>query len=197
MRARRPKRFAKPKLEPGMKRADFRDYYWLKQELEEFARAHAIPTHGNKPALSARIERWLRRLPTTDSRPDRPRGSRDSERPLTRRTPVVHYKSDAATRSFFESQIGPEFHFTYHLNQFRLRNAGLTYGDLVDEWVAERDRRRHDGYRAPIAAHGRYNRFIRAFFADGANTGKSLRDAAAAWNATKNRRGGARYRRRR
>ena len=112
---------------------------------------------------------------------------------MTRDTPVVHYKSDAKTREFFKSLIGPEFHFTYYVNQFRLANDGLTYGDLVDKWIAERDRRRSDGYSAPIAAHGKYNRFIRDFFADPSNRGKSLGDAAAAWNAIKNSRGDQRY----
>ena len=38
---------------------------------------------------------------------------------LTRTAPVVRYKSDALTRAFFKSQPGPEFHFTYRLNEFR------------------------------------------------------------------------------
>ena len=184
----------KPKLEPGMSVADFADYYWLKDELTRFSRKLGLATHGYKPELSARIERRLRSLlDTPPSIPQRPKGPRDSDKRLTRDTPVRYYKSDARTRAFFKRQIGPEFHFTYHLNQFRLRTEGLTYGDLVDEWIAERDRRRSDGYQAPIAEQGKYNRFIRDFFADEANQGKSLKDAAAAWNAIKNRRRGARY----
>jgi hypothetical protein len=49
----------------------------------------------------------------------------------------VNYKSDAKTRALFEKMIGPHFHFTYHLNQYRLLHAGLTYGDLIDEWIQE------------------------------------------------------------
>ena len=115
---------------------------------------------------------------------------------MRRDTPVVHYKSDSKTRAFFESQIGPSFHFTYYLNQYRLARDGLTYGDLVDEWIAERDRRLMDGYTASIAEHGKYNRYIRDYFADEDNHGKSLRDAAASWNAIKNYRGEPRYRKR-
>ena len=112
---------------------------------------------------------------------------------MTRDTPVVSYYSDAKTREFFKSQIGPEFHFTYHVNQFRLANEELTYGDLVDEWIAERDRCRTEGYEAPRAAHGKYNRFIRTYFADAENKGKSLREAALAWNEVKKGRGDHRY----
>ncbi len=184
----------KPKLEAGMSVTDFRSYYWLKDELSEFSKRLGLPIHGDKPKLSARIERQLRGLrDLPEAKPTRANTSRDSDKPLTRRTRVIVYKSDDKTRSFFESQIGPEFHFTYHMNQFRLRNEGLSYGDLVDEWIAERDRRQSADYQAPIAAHGKYNRFVRDFFADPANRGKPLEAAAAAWNAIKNRRGGARY----
>lgn len=184
-------RSTKPKLEPGMSIGDFTAYYWLKEELVELARKLGISTHGYKPELSDRIVRRLQGLPDTDdTKPQRSKGPRDSEKPLTRDTPVVNYKSDAKTRAFFKSQIGPEFHFTYHVNQYRLNNPGLTYGNLVDEWLAERDRRRSDEYEAPIAAHGKYNRFVRDFFSDAANKGKSLSEAAAAWNAIKDRRGG-------
>ena len=68
-------------------------------------------------------------------KPRRSKGPRDSDQTLTRDAPIVNYYSDAKTREFFKSQIGPEFHFTYHVNQFRLANEDLTYGNLVDEWV--------------------------------------------------------------
>jgi hypothetical protein len=184
----------KPRLEPGMSVTDFTDYYWLKEELSEFARRLGLPTHGSKPELSARIERRLRGLKDRPApKPPSSTGTRDSDEPLRRDTPVVNYKSDAKTREFFKSQIGPEFHFTYHVNQYRLKNPGLTYGDLVDEWIAERDRRRSEGYKAPIADHGKYNRYIRDFFADPANEGKSLQDAADSWNSIKQGRGDFRY----
>jgi hypothetical protein len=184
----------RPKLRPGMSTADFAAYYWFKDELAQFARNLGLPTHGYKPELSARIERRLRGAPdAAGSKVRQPKGPRDSRKRLTRNTRVVNYKSDARTREFFKRVIGPSFHFTFHLNQFRLKNKGLTYGDLADEWIAERDRRDSDGYRAPIAEQGKYNRFIRAFFADRANQGKSLGDAAAAWNAIKYRKGEPRY----
>jgi hypothetical protein len=177
-----------------MRLADFTNYYWLKADLAKFAKELGLPTHGTKPELSARIERRLRGMPDSpESKPRLSKALRDSDKPLTRDTPVVNYRSDAKTRAFFMSQIGPEFHFTYHVNQFRIAHEGLVYGDLVDEWIAERDRRRSDGYKAPIAEHGKYNRFIRDFFADEANEGKSLRAAAVAWNAIRHSQGDQLY----
>ena len=63
----------------------------------------------------------------------------------------------------------------------------------MDEWIAERDRRLVDGYTAPIAEHGKYNRYIGDYFADEENLGKSIKDAAASGNAIKNDRGEPRY----
>ena len=186
---------SKPRLEQGISVADFNAFYWLKAELLIFAKQLGLPTHGTKPELRTRIERQLRGLPRgAESESRSAKTGRDSDKPLTLNTPVINYKSDAKTRAFFESQIGPEFHFTYHLNQYRLARTDLTYGDLVDEWLAERARRGSHDYRAPIAAHGKYNRFIRDFFADAANKGKSLGQAAEAWNAIKDNPGDQRYR---
>ena len=105
--------------------------------------------------------------------------------------------SDTRTRAFFESEIGPEFHFTYHLSQWRLGRedtGNLTYGDLIDEWLAERERRQDPAYQARLPAQGEYNLFVRGFFADPANKGRSLADAASAWNSVKFRKGSRRYR---
>lgn len=177
-------------LHPKMDVNDFRSYYWMKADLVAFARRLGLPCDGHKPELSTRIERRLRGLPPSiEPRRSPSKAPRDSDQPLRRGTPVVNYRSDQTTRAFFQSQIGREFHFTYLLNQYRLARENLTYGDLVDEWVAERDRRRDSTYQAPIPEQGKYNRFIRDFFADKKNRGKSLGDAAVAWNRIKGRRG--------
>ncbi|MDH3768421.1 MAG: SAP domain-containing protein [Gammaproteobacteria bacterium] len=129
----------KPRLHPKMSVADFRGSYWLKEELIELARQMRLSTHGYKPELGARIERRLSGLPDRpDTKPSHSGGARDSDKRITRQAPVVNFRSDAKTREFFKAQIGPHFHFTYHVNQYRLNNKGLTYGDLIDEWQAEK-----------------------------------------------------------
>ena len=186
---------SKPALRREISVADFKSYYWSMADVTRFARRLGLSPQGNKPDLSARIERRLRGLP--DERPvqQRSKGPRDSDKALRPETPVVNYKSDDATREFFQRNIGPHFHFTYHLNQYRLANANLTYSDLIREWMAEYERRQDPKYRAPIASHGEYNRYIRDYFNDERNKGKSLRDAVVSWNAAKRGRGDRRYRR--
>ena len=186
---------SKPVLRREISVADFKAYYWSMADLTDFAKRLGLSSHGNKPDLRARIERRLRGLPDEQSLQQRSTGPRDSDKTLRPETPVINYKSDDGTRDFFKRNIGPHFHFTYHLNQYRLANTNLTYGDLIREWVAEYERRQDPKYRAPIASHGEYNRYIRDYFSDERNKGKSLRDAAASWNAAKRGRGDRRYRR--
>lgn len=187
-------RAARPPLTADLSAGDFRANYWTMAELKQAAKQLDLSPAGPKPELTARIERRLRGLPDRPPPSRATGGQRDSEQPLTRDTPVVDYRSDDATRAFFEREIGPHFHFSYHLNQFRKSRDDLTYGDLVDEWVAEHERRKDPDYRAPIAEHGVYNNYIRDFFADERNRGASLRDAVTSWNATRDRPGGRRYR---
>src|SRR3981081_2171985 len=112
---------SKPKLQPGMSVTEYRAYYWMKDDLTRFARRLGLPTHGYKPELSTRTER--RPVGVSEgAEPQRKqsKGPRDSDKALRRGTRVINYKSDDKTRAFFRSQIGPHFHFTYLLNQYRL-----------------------------------------------------------------------------
>jgi SAP domain-containing new25/Domain of unknown function (DUF6434) len=185
---------SKPVLRPGITVTEYRAYYWMKDDLIRFARQLGLPTYGYKPELSARIEQRLQGIrESAELQRKQSKGPRDSDKPIRRDTPVINYKSDDKTRAFFKSEIGPGFHFTYLMNQYRLAHDNLTYGDLVDVWVAERNRRRNPDYKPALAEHGKYNRFIRDFFDDERNKGKSLGDAAKSWNAIKNKRGDPRY----
>lgn len=185
VRTTEPAASSPPRLEVGMSVRDFDARYWMKDDLIAFARAEGLPTHGYKPEVVARIRRHLLGEAPAAEPVRENRSSRDSDRPLTRDTPVVNFKSDQKTRAFFKSQIGAEFHFTYHVNKFRRGKVGLTYGDLVDEWLTERDRRRDKNYRPALEKHGEYNIFVREFFDDPENQGASMREAAAAWNRVK------------
>ncbi|WP_431819482.1 DUF6434 domain-containing protein [Burkholderia sp. F1] len=165
-------------------------YYWYLHELVHYCREHGLPSAGHKHDVIERVRRDLqgKSPPTTERIVSRcaraaPAGSRE----LTLDTPIgPDYKCDAATRAFFESVIGAHFHFTAHLQRFRRTNAdrGLTYGDLAAEWRAEYERRKDKNYTSPLMHTWEYNRFVRDFMRDKPrNEGKTLKDAAASWNA--------------
>jgi hypothetical protein len=187
-------RSAKPSMSGPIRVSDLKDYYWSMSELKQIAKRLGLPAGGPKPMLMSRIESKLRgRSEERRTKHLATLPQRDSDQALHRNTPVKNYKSDAKTRAFFRSQIGPHFHFTYRLNQFRMSKSGLTYGDLVDEWIAENNRRKDPKYKPAIARHGEYNQYIRDYFSDRRNKGKSFQDAAASWNSIKGRRGERRY----
>jgi hypothetical protein len=78
-------------------------------------------------------------------------------------------------RRFFQSRIGPGFHFDQAMRDFIADGAGRTLGDAVAHWHATRDQP-----PGPIGRQFEYNRFIRDWHA--AHPG-GAQAAAAAWRA--------------
>ena len=189
---------------------DLRNYYWLKEELVRFCGQLGIPATGQKLEILARIEAFLHgerfpeAAPQSESTSDMQQKTasrntsakrRDSDAPLTLETPIVNFKSDQKTREFFKSVVGPHFHFTAHMGDFMRDHPQLTYGEYAQEWQAEYERRKNADYKPPIMKSCEYNQFVRDFFADEQNQGKSLRDAISAWNEVKRKHGARKYRR--
>jgi SAP domain-containing protein/uncharacterized protein DUF6434 len=173
---------------------DLRNFYWWKEELVRFCISQGIPATGRKLDILKRIETFLRtgkvlrhKQPVLGAAGKRP------DQPITLASPVVNFKSDQRTREFFQKVIGPEFHFTAYLNTFMRGRNDLTYGDLVKEWQAERERRKDKSYRPPIMKSCEYNQFIRDYFADAANRGKTMRDAVGLWKRVRGKHGPRKY----
>ena len=49
----------RPNLTKEISIKDFKDYYWLKEELQNFCRGNGISTSGSKIEISNRIETFL------------------------------------------------------------------------------------------------------------------------------------------
>jgi hypothetical protein len=178
---------ARPPLTPRTSLRDFRNFYWYLDELVEFCRQHGLPSTGQKLEIVARIESFLKTGKAAAA--PRPRKPATRQGPITMRTRVTEaFKSDQETRDFFKSAIGPHFHFTAQMQQWRRDKqrdgVPITYGDLVREWLAERERRKDKNYKSTLQRSWEYNRFVRDFLADKArNQGKGIAGAARAWNA--------------
>ena len=191
----------RPPLTPDTSVDHFRDYYWYLDELVEFCRSHGLSTRGPKLDLVGRIESFLD-TGTVEAAPPRRRTGRTPpprEGPLTLSTPVTErFQCDAETRAFFKSVIGDHFHFTAHLPRFRREalkdGRSLTYGDLVQEWLDDRERRKDPDYEPYIAPTWEYNRFVRDYMKDKTrNADKGIPDAAKAWNAIRTHKGPRTY----
>lgn len=179
----------RPSLEPSMAPEALDAYYWYMQELVTYCREQGLSTHGHKHEVLERVRDHLcGSLVMTTRESARAKSTRAAtgDHTITFETRIgPDYKCDSNTRAFFESVIGPHFHFTAHLQRFRRANTHrqLTYGDLATEWIAEHERRKDKNYKSTLMHTWEYNRFVRDYMRDKErNQGKTLKDAAAAWN---------------
>jgi len=178
---------SRPKLTKKIDLSHFKNYYWLKTELIDFCREQGLAATGSKQELEERIEIFISSGVKTKSLSTKVTGDRDSKQPITPDTSVVNYKNDAATRRFFVEQVGQSFHFNAYLRQFtdrkNLIGKNLTYGDLVDGWLAEEACKDDPNFKSTIGEQFEYNRFTREFFLY--EKGKTRADAIKAWKKVK------------
>ncbi len=186
----------KPKLSRSLALDEFQSHYWLKAELVAFCKENGLSALGLKEVIAHRIAVFLGTGSKLKPKRVKAARDRDSLRMITRETLVVTYKNDAKTRVFFVSQIGKHFHFDHYLRQFTDKNNitnGLTYGDLVDGWLAEERKRKDPNYQSKIGEQFEYNKFTRDFFQN--EKGKSRLEAINAWKLVKSIPGEKTYRR--
>lgn len=122
-----------------MTAAEFRRWYWLKDELAAFARSNGVSASGSKPDIADRIHAFL---DGTEIPPPTPR-SRSAAKlvePINRDTVIPPgQRASQQLRPFFESEIGTSFRYDWFMRTFLSENAGATLGDAVDHWHATRD----------------------------------------------------------
>lgn len=146
---------------------ELKRWYWLKQELIQFARALGVDASGGKLEIMERVCARLdgRSQPHTacHSGPapfvhvvrKMQAGVRLRESDLIPGPPCLGTR----TRAFFLAHVGPQFHFNGHMRKFLKDNAGKrTMADAIAHWHATKD-------VAPveIAAQFEYNRFMRGW----------------------------------
>ncbi len=172
----------RPSLTALLDPESFKNYYWDKKELVSFCSANGLSILGGKPDLVNRIECFLQTgqkiAPTKVKRI----GGLDSENEITQETPVINYKNDAKTRTFFEKKIGKHFRFNSYLRQFaKISNedSNLTYGDLVKGWIKAEEQRKNPSYKSTIDQQFEFNQFQRDFYAK--EKGKTRKELIEAW----------------
>ena len=180
---------SRPELQEGLSVEDFRRFYWRKDELAPFCRKMGISLTGPKADVVSRVEKYLATgeigggKASSRSKPV-PGTRQEGQAPLSLDTLIPqNYTSNQQTRAFFESVIGPKFHFTIRLMKFCKENPGKTYRDAVNEWHAERAEKKSGHKDLQISLACEYNRFVRDYLAT--HEGKTIRDAAEAWNTHK------------
>ncbi|PAF17669.1 cytoplasmic protein [Terribacillus saccharophilus] len=169
----------------------FLDYYWLKEELVQFCRENDLPVSGSKMEITARIESFLR-----DGLIEKParkqsrskKKFRKSPEPLSRSTVITEdHRCSQQVRAFFKQEIGDHFHFSTYIQNYFRDNIGNTYEDAICAWHEEEARKQDPAYKKEIAPQFEYNRFIREFFSNPINKGKTRSQAVEAWNRKKSK----------
>lgn len=197
----------RPSLAEGMSVEEFRNYYFLKEELVQFCRERGLATGDSKAELTERVARFLGGSAVVEGDDD----SADSlvslgGEKVRRRTVnsggVLSEESiieegfvcSERHRAFFREKIGAGFRFVVPFQRWLKENAGRTYGEAIEAYKEIMRRKSQDGATEEIGVQFEYNRYVRDFFAD--NRGRyGLQEAIICWKYKRDLPGHNRYER--
>jgi len=178
----------RPNLSKDLDSKEFREYYYLKEELIEFCKKYNIPTTGSKIELNNRIEKFL------DT------GEVEKEKSSTRRTKIMdeitldtviedNFVCSEKHREFYKKEIGNSFSFNVLFQKWLKSNSGKTYKDSIDVYYKILEDKENN--KTSIDKQFEYNTYIRDFFND--NKDKNLNDAIKCWKYKKSIKGHNKY----
>lgn len=106
----------------------FKDYYWLKEELQAFCRENGISASGSKIEISDRVEFFLQTLeikkPIKRTKTNK---KINHQVDLTLETIITEdHRCSQNVRAFFKTVI-PKFHFSTYIQNYFKNNIGKTY----------------------------------------------------------------------
>lgn len=170
-----------------LKPEEFKEYYFLKEELKDFCRNEGLKVSGSKGDLEKRIIHYLET------------GKEMNENQIKQKstTTLTHisldsklgenFKCSEDKREFFEKQIGKSFKFKVKFQQWLKANPDKTYGDAIDAYHEIQNSTK----KTQIGKQFQYNQYIRDFFES--NDDKSLDDAIKCWKYKKSLKGHNKY----
>lgn len=184
----------RPPLTPQVSLQDFRDFYWLKEELVVFCRAQALSSRGGKLEIAKRIEQFLgkEKISPEIIKNKKLVSSFDwNVEELSLETIITDsYKNTEQVRRFFEQQLGRKFHFSVPFMNWMKKNVGSTLETALIVWK-EFEVAKKSGKKTDIDPQFEYNRYIRDFMTN--NPGVTLKTARRVWLAKRKLRGSKSY----
>ena len=191
---------AEPKRPPILEiktGAELKNWYWLKAEIVDHARALGVSPSGQKFDIIDRVAHFLDTGEKLRPKPARPAVARTSaakdwhSMPLARTTLIdAGYRNTQNVRRFFKAEIGPRFSFNIEFMAWMKANPGKTLGDAVDEWLRI-EAERKAGKRAAIPHHNQFNAYVRDYF--DANSDGTMDEVRQLWRRKRNLPGHNRY----
>ena len=186
----------RPKLDKSISTSDFKNHYWLKEELIAFCKEIGISSNGGKLEITARIIHYLDNgeipfFPVSKEKKsystfDWNNATLDKETIIT-----DNYKNTENVRSFFCKTIGLHFKFNVAFMDWMKANTGKTLDDACTEWTNISKQKKEKTIKTDIAPQFEYNTFIRDFLLD--NPQQNLKDAINCWNIKRQMPGSKKY----
>ena len=184
------KTIERPELNERISITDFKDFYWLKEELSAFCKSKGINTTGGKRELAERIIIYLQTgeivgtvsKEKTKSKFDWKNADIGLDTELT-----DNYKNTENVRAFMKREIGAHFHFNTAFMNWTKQNIGKTMKEAIAEWKRLYELKSDKNHPTTISPQFEYNAYIRDFLTD--NKDKKLTDAIQYWKLKRNRRG--------
>jgi hypothetical protein len=184
----------KPKLTKNLSEKEFKDYYWMKEEMVYLCRQFGLRMGGKKAEIKKRLEKYYEtgKIPAEKAKLKIISKFDWNNAPLTLKTIISdNYKCSQHVRDFFKSEIGNHFHFNVELLQYMKKNVGKTLGDAKNEYLRIEAIKKSGKTKTRIDISCEYNQYIRDFFAD--NPGKTFKQAVGCWNQKKKKPGYRKY----
>lgn len=157
--------------------ADLKRWYWLKDELVQYARECGIKTSGGKFTILDRIGHFLDTGETVwpgDKKAKVTSAFDWHSEALSLETVITDsYKNGQNVRHFFKEHAGEGFRFNIEFMAWMKSNTGKTLADAVAEYKAMRAREKADGFQSQIAEHNQFNLYTRDFLEDNPGLGMS------------------------
>lgn len=176
----------KPKLTKKLTAKEFKDYYWMKEEMVYLCRQFGLRTTGNKSEIKKRLVKYYEtgKIPVEKDKIKITSKFDWHNAELTKETVITdNYKNTQNVRAFFKTVIDARFHFNVELLQYIKKNVGKTLNDVIQEYKRIRVIKKSGKTKTRIDLSCEYNQYIRDFFAD--NTGKTFKQAVSCWNEKK------------
>lgn len=150
----------RPQLSESLDAAELLRWYWLKDELSNFAKSLGIRSTGGKELLTQRIAAKLDGAAFVEPTREPRRGVEQLSGALSAATVIpLGQRCSQVVRAWFTEQVGPSFAFDGEMRAFFARADGtLTLQDALDHYLNTRGQR-----QKTIDAQFEYNRFTRAW----------------------------------
>ena len=178
----------RPQLTKDMKSEEFKEYYFLKEELKSFCRENGLRTSGNKGELEERIIHFLDTGKRLEAKKVKIGQKKDVNEEISLESKIgENFRCSQDKRKFFEKEIGKGFRFKVKFQKWLKENPDKTYRDAVSAYAEIQNSKEKD----KIDSQFQYNQYIQDFFAD--NVGGTLEDAIECWKWKKSLKGHNRY----